>query len=164
MPKKSDIINQFMQSKKRKKYRRTGSKSSFNRLLGSQVLKTNKVVKISKLKQTNFESLSKLTTTHGFNKIMKEARYDQSTLEKTLSGVFHNHITEIIDWLLNEVILNTKIIYKTLLIFLGLNTFLYSIHVVYNYHYQAIIVGGLLAISAIISLFIELVSKLIRKQ
>ena len=61
MAKKADIINSFIQAKKSKKNRKLTKVQTVNRLLGSQVLHTNQIIKIKKFVSFAIISIKELS-------------------------------------------------------------------------------------------------------
>lgn len=158
----SDIINQFIQSKhsrKRRLKKATASQQSFNRLLGAQVLKTNDNIKVSKLKNVEAPQLSSRTTAHGFNKLIGEARRDLSKLDQLSSKLAHGRFFEIVGFVINDVILNSLVLFWSLVLFSGINLLYLYLCISYNYFYHSSILGTLAIFSygvgIIASLFIK---------
>ena len=121
MAKKADIINSFIQAKKSKKNRKLTKVQTVNRLLGSQVLHTNQIIKISKLKNVQSDSLSRRTVNHGFTKTITEMRENLPRPERQASKIIHNRGFEIIAFMVNDLLLNPTAIARGMMFFFILN-------------------------------------------
>lgn len=152
MTKKSDIINSFIQAKKNKKNRKHSKSQTVNRLLGSQVLHTNQIIKVSKLKNVQGDNLSRRTIHHGFTKTINEMRENLPRPEQQTSKVIHNRGFEIISLVINGILLNPTLTSRAMIIFFMINVFYYLISVFYSYYYNPLAVLALLVVSFLISL------------
>lgn len=147
MTKKSDIINGFIQAKKSKKGRRLTKSQTVNRLLGSQVIHTNQVIKTSKLKLIKADDLSNRTIHHGFNKTIGDMRETLPRPQQKASKIIHNRGFEIISFAVNGLLLNPTTTVRAMIIFFILNLTYYSSCAIYNYYYSPLLVAILLVIS-----------------
>jgi hypothetical protein len=163
MAKKADIINSFIQAKKSKKNRKLTKVQTVNRLLGSQVLHTNQIIKISKLKNVQGDTLSRRTVNHGFIKTITEMRDNLPRPERQASKIVHNRGFEIIAFMVNDLLLNPTAIARGMMFFFILNIIYYSLCTVYNYYYNPLIVIILLISSFIVG-FISLIMAKPKKQ
>lgn len=160
MAKKSDIINSFIQAKKNKKHRKLTKSQSVNRLLGSQVLHTNQIIKTSKLKNIKGDDLSRRTIHHGFVKTINEMRESLPRPQQQASRVIHNRGFEIVSFGINGLLLNPTVTARAMIVFFALNIAYYSICVVYDYYYNPLVVIVLLSCS----FFIGLISVIFKRH
>lgn len=163
MTKKSDVINSFIQAKKHKKHKLTKTQT-INRLLGAQVLNTNQIIKVSKLKNIKTDNLSRRTINHGFNKTIQEMRQTLTRPEQQASKVIHNRGFEIIALIINDNLLHPETTARALAIFFIANLVYYSVCIIYNYYYNPLVLVYLILISFIISLIIRLATIIFYKR
>lgn len=164
MTSKSDIINGFIQAKKSKKNRRIAEEQNINRLLGSQVLHTNRIIKISKMKTIQADRLSRRTTNHGFCKTINEMRESLPQYQQKASFIIHARSFEITSLIVNDLIFNPTLTSRAMTIFFGLNIFYYSICIITNYYYNPLFVTSLLLISFTLGLISLPIKKPNRKR
>lgn len=153
---KKNIVNDFLKQKKSRK-KRLSKNAKVNRLIGSKIINTNEIVKSSKLKQIDFDtSLSRKTFSHGFKKLINEALSDQSKSFKKTARLINSHGYTIIASLINDLALNTFVIYRTLLVFLVFNVFYYSVSILLGLFYSPIIITLFLGLSYITALVVTI--------
>lgn len=152
MAKKSDIINSFIQAKNNKKNRKQSKNQTINRLLGSQVLHTNQIIKVSKLKNIQGDELSRRTIHHGFTKTISEMRDNLSRPEQQASKVIHNRCFEAISFVINSILLNPTVTARAFVIFFAINISYYSVCIIYDYYYNPLVVVILLIVSFVTGL------------
>lgn len=158
MSKKSDVINSFIQAKKSKKNRKPSKTQTVNRLLGSQVLHANQIIKTSKLKNTQTNNLSRNTINHGFVKTITEMRENLPRPERQASKIIHNRVFEVFSFIINDLLLNPTATSRAIVIFFVLNISYYSICMFYDYYYNPLAVLMLLITSFVIG-FVSLFFK-----
>ncbi len=160
MSRKSDIINSFIQAKNNRKKLTASKQQEVNRLLGSQVLKTNQIIKVSKFKMIKEDNLSHRTINHGFQKALKEIQADLSAPEKRASQIIHHRAFEIGSFVINSIILNPSVTAKAMISLFVLNLSYYSLCAFLSYYYNHTVLIWIIIASFVISAIAHCISLL----
>lgn len=153
---KKNVVNAFLKQKKSRK-KRLSKSAKINRLIGSKIINTNEIIKSSKLKKIDFDAnLSRKTFSHGFNKLTSESLVDQSKMFKKIARLTNSHSCTLLSRIINDLVLNTFVVHKTLLIFLIFNIFYYSASILLGLFYSPTIIALFLGLSYITSLIITI--------
>lgn len=161
---KKDIIHKFIQSKKHKKKTRLNKDTAFSHTLGSQVLKNHVDITIDNLKHNTPSKLTSKLKDAGFKKIMTEVNSNHTTSGAVFSHIIHSKLIGVLDYVINNIILNSKLVFWSLLIFFIVNTIYYSICTLYHYTYLEIVAGLLFIVSFLLGCAIQIALLLTNKR